>query len=112
MQKYLIVSGFILVATLLEASGDALVRAGLFERVGVTRILALLAGAVLLFAYGLFLNLAPMPFTRVVGLYIATLFAVWQVVSFVAFGSTPTVPVLVGGALIILGGLLVSFWTM
>jgi hypothetical protein len=51
-----------------------------------------------------------MPFEREVGLYIATLFVVWQVVSIVAFGSTPKPPVMVGGALIVLGGLLVTSW--
>jgi hypothetical protein len=111
MQKYLIVFGFILVATLLEASGDALVRTGLFERVGLARLAVLLGGAILLFGYGLFLNLAPMPFERVVGVYVATLFIVWQGISFVAFGSTPKVPVIVGGALIGIGGMLVTFWT-
>jgi hypothetical protein len=44
------VSGFILVATLLEASGDALVRIGLFERDGLARLAVLLGGAVLLSA--------------------------------------------------------------
>ena len=49
-------------------------------------------------------------FNRVAGLYIATLFVVWQVVSFIAFRSIPGLPVLVGGALIVAGGLLVTFW--
>lgn len=57
-----------------EASGDAIVRRGLFERVGLGRIGLLLPGAALLFRYGVMLNLAPQPFDRVVGLYIATLF--------------------------------------
>ncbi len=64
----------------------------------------------MLFGYGLLLNLAPLPFGRVVGLYIATLFVIWQVVTFVTLRSVPTLPVLVGGAFIILGGLVVSFW--
>jgi hypothetical protein len=56
------------------------------------------------------LNLAPLDFGRVVGLYIATLFVVWQVVNFMTFRSLPTLPILVGGALIIAGGAFVSFW--
>src|SRR5256885_1495400 len=32
------------------------------------------------FGYGFFLNLAPIEFGQVVGLYIATLFVVWQVI--------------------------------
>jgi small multidrug resistance family-3 protein len=42
--------------------------------------------------------------------YIATLFVVWQVVSWFSFGTLPTTPVLTGGALIIAGGLIVTFW--
>ncbi len=44
-------------------------------------------------AYGSFLNLAPLEFGRVVGLYIATLFVVWQVINFVVFRSVPTLPI-------------------
>jgi hypothetical protein len=72
----------------------------------------LLAGAALLFGYGVMLNLAPQPFERVVGLYIATLFVVWQIISFIAFGSIPSLPILIGGALIVAGGLIVSFWEL
>ena len=106
----LIVLGFLILATTLEASGDAIVRLGLNEGSLLSRILLFLAGALLLFGYGLSLNLAPLEFPRVVGLYIATLFVVWQIVSFVAFRSVPSVPILVGGALIIVGGSIVTFW--
>jgi small multidrug resistance family-3 protein len=74
------------------------------------RALMFLAGAVFLFGYGLSLNLAPAEFGRVVGLYIATLFVVWQIVNFIAFRALPTAPMLAGGALIIAGGLIVTFW--
>lgn len=108
--RYLAVWVFLIGATALEASGDALVRRGLFERFGVGRIVLLLPGAVLLFGYGVLLNLAPQPFDRVVGLYIATLFVMWQIISRATFGTTPSVPVVVGGALIVAGGLIVTFW--
>lgn len=108
--KYLLTLGFLVLATSLESSGDALVRLGLFERRGAARVAVLAAGAALLFGYGVFLNLAPMPFERVVGIYIATLFVVWQIVSFFTFGSIPTLPTLVGGSLIVAGGLMVAFW--
>jgi small multidrug resistance family-3 protein len=110
MPRYLTIWAFLIVATTFEASGDALVRMGLFERVAVGRIVTMVAGAALLFGYGVMLNLAPLPFERVVGLYIATLFVVWQTVSFLTFRSVPSLPVVLGGALIIAGGLLVSFW--
>ena len=108
--RTLIVWAFLIAATSFEASGDALVRLGLFERAGSGRLLVMAAGAALLFFYGVMLNLAPLPFGRVVGFYIATLFVVWQVVNFVTFRSLPTLPILAGGALIVAGGLLVSFW--
>jgi hypothetical protein len=108
--RYLIVWAFLIAATSFEATGDALVRQGLFDRTGLGRIAVMAAGALLLFLYGVMLNLAPLPFARVVGLYIATLFIVWQVVSFVSVRAIPTLPIIVGGALIVAGGLLVSFW--
>ena len=74
------------------------------------RIGLFVAGAALLFGYGCFLNLAPLEFGKVVGLYIATLFVVWQVINFVVFHAAPTPPILLGGALIIIGGAIVSFW--
>jgi small multidrug resistance family-3 protein len=110
MPRYLTIWAFLIVATTFEASGDALVRIGLFQRVAAGRVIALLSGATLLFGYGVAVNLAPLPFERVVGLYIATLFLVWQTVSFLTFQSVPSVPVMVGGALIVAGGLLVTFW--
>ena len=54
--------------------------------------------------------LAPIEFNHVVGLYIATLFVVWQIVNFVMFRTLPDMPILVGGALIVAGGLIVTFW--
>jgi len=101
---------FLLIATTLEVSGDAIVRKAIFEQVGSIRLGYFLAGAVLLFGYGSFLNLAPVPFERVVGLYIATLFVVWQMVAYVAFRTLLTMPILVGGSLIITGGLVIAFW--
>lgn len=106
----LIVMGFLIVATTLESAGDAIVRMGLNEHSVLPRTLLFLAGTVLLFGYGLSLNLAPLEFGRVVGLYIATLFIVWQIVTFVAFRSLPNLPILLGGALIISGGGIVTFW--
>ena len=106
----LVIWGFLLVATTLEAFGDATVRTGLGQGTLAQKLPYFLGGAVLLFGYGLSLNLAPAEFNRVVGLYIATLFVVWQIVSFVTFRSLPDIGVLVGGGLIIAGGLVVTFW--
>ncbi len=91
-------------------SGDAIIRKSLFEHVGPARLALFLLGAILLAGYGTFLNLAPLEFGQVVGLYIATLFVMWQIVNFLFFRALPTVPILMGGALIVVGGLVVSFW--
>src|SRR5208282_1496932 len=99
----------LLVATTLEVSGDAVVRKALFEHVGWARIGFIVAGAILLLGYGSFLNLAPVSFGRVVGLYIATLFVIWQLISYIAFRSIPTIPILLGGAFIICGGAIITF---
>jgi small multidrug resistance family-3 protein len=78
---------------------DAPIRIGLFG-----------LGAALLFGYDMFLNLAPLEFREVVGLYIATLFVVWQVINYLFFRTVPTLPILIGGTLIVAGGAVVSFW--
>jgi small multidrug resistance family-3 protein len=110
MFKFLGVWAILIAATAMEASGDAVVRIGLFEKTGAIRVGVLAGGAALLFGYGIALNLTPLPFERVVGLYIATLFLVWQVVSFFTFRSIPSLPIVLGGTLIVVGGLLVTFW--
>ncbi len=102
--------GFLVIATILESSGDAIVRLALGRHSLVARIGLFALGALLLFGYGVFLNLAPVDFGKVVGLYIATLFIVWQIVNFLFFRHLPTLPVLVGGLLIVAGGCLVTFW--
>ena len=101
---------FILICTILESTGDALVRKCLYNYAGAVRFVLLLIAMLLLLGYGIFLNLAPVDFSRVVGLYIATLFAVWQIINFITFRTPPTTPVLVGGSLIVIGGLIVTFW--
>src|SRR5579863_3596440 len=53
-----------------------------------------------LLGYGSFLTPAPLEFRKVVGLYIATLFIVWQVINFTFFRTVPTLHVLAGGVLI------------
>ena len=101
---------FLIVATALETFGDAVVRIGIGQTAWLPRSGLFLAGAVLLFGYGVSLNLAPIEFNRVVGLYIATLFVMWQVVNLIVFRNPPGVPVLLGGVLIVAGGLIVTFW--
>ena len=104
--------GFLIAATVLEVSGDAIVRIALHDHAGLSgiRVGLFALGAALLFGYGTFLNLAPLEFREVVGLYIATLFVVWQVINFAFFHTLPNLAVIVGGTLIVIGGAIVSFW--
>jgi small multidrug resistance family-3 protein len=101
---------FLLIAAILEVSGDAVVRVAIYNHAGPARIALMVAGAALLLAYGSLLNLAPLEFAQVVGLYIASLFLVWQVITFVAFRTLPTIPIMVGGALVVSGGAIITFW--
>jgi small multidrug resistance family-3 protein len=111
LQTRLIVVAFLILATALEVTGDAIIRIGLGRDVTAVKGAYFAAGAVLLFGYGLSLNLAPLEFHRVAGIYIATLFVMWQIVSFLIFRSVPTMPIMIGGALIVSGGLIVAFWS-
>ena len=103
---------FLVAATVLEVSGDAVIRIALHNHAGLTgiRLALFFLGAILVFGYGAFLNLAPLEFREVVGIYIATLFIVWQVINYAFFQTLPTAPVLTGGTLIVIGGAVVSFW--
>ena len=101
---------FLLVAALLEAGGDAILRKALLESAGAMRIALFGSGALVLVGYGTIVNLAPLDFGQLVGLYIATLFVIWQLINFVVFRSLPTLPILAGGILIVSGGLIVSLW--
>jgi hypothetical protein len=101
----------LVIATTLEVSGDAVVRLGIYNNsTGISRFALFCVGALLLFGYGSFLNTAPVAFGRIVGLYIATLFIVWQLINFVVFRAVPTLPVCAGGLLVIAGGLIITFW--
>jgi hypothetical protein len=103
---------FLVAAAVLEVSGDAVIRIALFNHAGFTafRVASFALGAALVFGYGTFLNLAPLEFRQVVGLYIAILFIVWQAINFAFFRTLPDSHILIGGALIVSGGILVSFW--
>jgi small multidrug resistance family-3 protein len=93
---------FLAVAAALEVSGDFLMRAGLGGRRW-----GLLAGACALVAYGLLVNQPELAFGRTLGLYIAVFFVASQVVAFWAGGERPSPSLCLGGALIVLGGLVI-----
>ncbi|HKC66735.1 MAG TPA: hypothetical protein VKG26_00760 [Bacteroidia bacterium] len=101
---------FVLIATILEVSGDAIIRTSVHNNTGIARVGLFLVGAILLAGYGLSINLAPIEFGKIAGLYIAVLFVIWQLINFISFRTIPSISVLIGGMLIIIGGLIVTFW--
>jgi drug/metabolite transporter superfamily protein YnfA len=102
------VLSLLLVATTLEAGGDAVVRVGLYQHAISIRALLLLLGGITLFCYGVVLNQAPFDFGRLIGAYVATFFLVGQVINLVAFRTSPSVPVILGGPLIVAGGAVIT----
>ena len=102
------VLSLLLVATTLEAGGDAVVRVGLHQHTIGVRMLLLLLGGIMLFCYGVVLNQAPFDFGRLIGAYVATFFVVGQVINLVAFRTSPSVPVILGGLLIVAGGAVIT----
>lgn len=97
-------------AALLEAGGDALVRRGLHAGTAVSKLAFLMAGGAVLFAYGCTVNAPPWDFGRLLGLYVVFFFLTAQLLSWVAFHQKPSPPVLAGGALIVLGGVILAIW--
>ena len=104
------VVALLLATAVLEAGGDALVRRGLHDQTGWRWALIALGG-VLLLGYGIVVNLPAWEFGRLLGVYVVAFFLVAQAVAWFAFSSAPTAPIVVGGALIVAGGLVMTFWS-
>lgn len=99
----------LLLAALLEAGGDAIVRLGLHQH-DLKRAICFTCGALVLFAYGLTVNAPPWDFGRLLGVYVTLFFLVAQFLSLVLFGTRPDLPIVVGGTLVVAGGLVMTFW--
>jgi drug/metabolite transporter superfamily protein YnfA len=95
-------------AAILEAGGDALMRTGLHNSTFARRSLFLLAGCLVLAAYGYTVNAPSWNFGRLLGVYVAFFFVVAQLTAFLGFGQRPSPTVLFGGFLIVVGGCIVS----
>ena len=89
----------LLAAAFLEMAGDALTRIGLRERP-----IFLAAGALTLFVYGVVVNQGRLDFGRLMGVYVAVLFLVSQIIAFTFFHEVPGHKTIAGGLLIIIGG--------
>lgn len=95
----------LVVSALLEVGGDAGMRTGLQGKTP-----GFVVGGLLLIAYGLVVNLSKMDFSKLMGIYIAIFFVVSQVIALLVFKEKLHIPTLIGGALIILGGCIMTFW--
>jgi drug/metabolite transporter superfamily protein YnfA len=96
------------IAAFLEAYGDSCFQSALYRASGMSRALAFAGGAASLVAYGLVVNAPRWEFGKLLGIYVVLFFCVAQIIARVKFGQTPTLPILIGGAFICLGGVIIS----
>jgi hypothetical protein len=101
----------LVVAALLEVGGDAVVRSGLFAPGFARKVSLVLLGGLLLTVYGVVVNTPKWDFGRLLGVYVVLFFVTAQIINFVGFHVRPGPPVLLGGALIVAGGLVMTLWS-
>jgi len=95
-------------AALLEAGGDAVVRSALHTSTTATRFVLFALGAIVLFSYGYLVNKPAWDFGRLLGIYVVFFFVVAQAISWLVFDQRPTMPIVIGGAFIVAGGVVMS----
>lgn len=100
----------VVLATVVESVGDAVTRVALHSHATSARICFFLCGAALLTLYGTCLNLAPVDFGTVTGIYVALLFINFQIVNYLFFHKAPTLSTAIGGVLIVAGGAIIYIW--
>lgn len=98
----------LLIAASLEAGGDAVIRIGLHAPNPFVRTVLFLVAAVILFIYGYAVNASSWDFGRLLGIYIVFFFLIAQVMSWSVFHQQPSRAILLGGAFIIVGGIIIS----
>jgi small multidrug resistance family-3 protein len=102
--------GVLTLAAFLEAYGDSFFQVSFYRSSGLGRVLAFVAGAAVLAAYGSVVNASRWEFGKLLGVYVVLFFLMAQLLARVRFGQSPTPPIYAGGALIVAGGLLIAFW--
>ena len=100
----------LVVAAFFEAFGDSLFQTGLYRASGAARILSFAGGVSVLALYGLVVNLPRWDFGRLLGVYVVLFFLMAQILAKVRFNQSPKPPILLGGLLIVIGGLVITFW--
>jgi drug/metabolite transporter superfamily protein YnfA len=106
--KHMNLTLLLLFAALLEAGGDALVRAGFQASTNGVRAGLFVVGGLVLFSYGYIVNAQPWDFGRLLGVYVVFFFVVAQLISWIIFHQRPGAALLIGGALIVAGGIIIS----
>jgi hypothetical protein len=100
----------LVIAAYLEVQGDACFQSGLYHSSGSRRFGWFITGTIVLVSYSLFLNSSRVDFGKLLGVYVVLFFLVAQIVAKVQFHQTPSKPIFVGGAFIVLGGLIMTVW--
>jgi hypothetical protein len=102
--------GVLCFAAFLEAWGDSFFQSGFYRSSGAARVAALVFGTLVLAAYGSVVNVPRWDFGKLLGVYVVLFFIMAQILAKVRFGQSPTMPIYAGGALIVAGGLVITFW--
>jgi small multidrug resistance family-3 protein len=110
--------GLLLLAAILEAGGDFLVRSGMYSGSSVRYYGLIITGGVVLATYGYAVNRVTWDFARLLGTYVIVFFLVTQIIGFVATRELPaglefiirptfsSLLRLVGSILVVIGGIL------
>ena len=98
------------IAAYLEVQGDACFQSGLYRSSGAKQIGWFVAGTVVLVCYSLFLNSSQIDFGKLLGIYVVLFFLVAQIVARLQFHQSPSKPIYVGGAFVVVGGLILTLW--
>jgi small multidrug resistance family-3 protein len=92
-------------SALLEVGGDAVVRRGLRG----ANVIIILAGGLMLAAYGLLVNMVKWDFSRLLGVYVAVFALVSVMCGRFVFGESVPNSTWMGLAIIIAGGMVIQF---
>ena len=99
----------LILAAFLEAFGDSFFQVSFYRSSGIGRVMAFVAGTVVLAAYGSVVNVPRWEFGKLLGVYVVLFFLMAQLLAKLRFGQSPTPPIYAGGALIVAGGLVIAF---
>jgi hypothetical protein len=100
----------LLLAAFLEAYGDSCFQTALYRSSGAFRATAFAMGACSLVAYGLVVNVPRWDFGRLLGVYVVLFFVLAQIIARLRFGQHLTLPIILGGSLIVAGGAIITIW--